>query len=181
MFQKETSSWVCPHCNRPVTRTTEDISIQTMWLHAPNSDGRRVFSMASTVCPNAECKHFTFEVEMDDMVRVSSSQVAVGETLKTWRLIPPSKAKVFPDYTPQPIRDDYVEACLIVEASPKASATLSRRCLQGMIRDFYGVSKNRLVDEIEAIKDKSTRLLGEPLMPCVQSETSVLTWKRTLA
>jgi hypothetical protein len=61
---------------------------------------------------------------------------------------------VLPSYVPQAIKDDYTEACLIVEPSPKASATLSRRCLQGMIRGFFGVSKARLVDEIEAIKDK---------------------------
>ncbi len=29
-----------------------------------------------------------------------------------------------------------------------------RRCLQGMIRDFWKISKARLVDEIDAIKDK---------------------------
>jgi hypothetical protein len=74
--------------------------------------------------------------------------------LHHWNLIPPSRAKVLPSYIPQAIKDDYTEACLIVEPSPKASATLSRRCLQGMIRGFFGVSKSRLVDEIEAIKDQ---------------------------
>ncbi|WP_246409402.1 DUF4145 domain-containing protein [Kaistia hirudinis] len=36
--------------------------------------------------------------------------------------------------------------------SPKASATLARRCLQGMIRDFAGISKSRLIDEIKELK-----------------------------
>jgi Domain of unknown function (DUF4145) len=62
--------------------------------------------------------------------------------------------KILPDYVPAPIVADYKEACLIADLSPKASATLSRRCLQGMIRDFWGISKARLVDEIDAIKDK---------------------------
>jgi hypothetical protein len=62
--------------------------------------------------------------------------------------------KVFPDYISKPILDDYREACLIRDHSPRASATLSRRCLQGMIRDFWGISKPRLVDEIYAIKDE---------------------------
>jgi hypothetical protein len=43
---------------------------------------------------------------------------------------------------------------MIRDLSPKASATLSRRCLQGMIRDFWGIKKARLTDEIEAIEDK---------------------------
>ncbi|EMV1761424.1 DUF4145 domain-containing protein [Enterobacter ludwigii] len=36
--------------------------------------------------------------------------------------------------------------------SPKASATLSRRCLQGMIRNVWNVKPARLVDEIKAIE-----------------------------
>ena len=67
---------------------------------------------------------------------------------------PESAAKAFPDYVPEPIRQDYTQAALIQELSPKAAATLARRCLQGMIRDFYGVRKDRLVDEIEAIRDR---------------------------
>ena len=43
---------------------------------------------------------------------------------------------------------------MIADLSPKASATLSRRCLQGIIRDFWQVKPGRLVDEIEAIKQK---------------------------
>ena len=66
--------------------------------------------------------------------------------------------KILPDYVPAVIVADYKEACLIAELSPKASATLSRRCLQGMIRDFWSVSKGRLADEIDAIKDKIDEL-----------------------
>lgn len=47
-----------------------------------------------------------------------------------------------------------MEACSILDASPKASATLSRRCLQGMIRDYWGVKSGNLAGEIDLIKDK---------------------------
>jgi hypothetical protein len=87
----------------------------------------------------------------------------VGKHLETWNLIPPSNAKVFPDYVPKAIRDDYVEACKIRDLSPKASATLSRRCLQGMIRDFWGIVKPRLIDEIEALKEKTDALTWEAI------------------
>ena len=69
-------------------------------------------------------------------------------------ILPKSIAYKFPDNIPQAIRSDYEEACSIVNLSPKASATLSRRCLQGMIRDFFQVSKANLFEEINAIKDK---------------------------
>jgi hypothetical protein len=72
--------------------------------------------------------------------------------LETWHLIPPSASKHFPDYVPQAIREDYGEACLIRDLSPKASATLSRRCLQGILRDFWQVKPGRLVEEIEEVQ-----------------------------
>jgi len=71
-----------------------------------------------------------------------------------WDLVPESEAKLFPDYIPQQLREDYAEACLIRNKSSKASATLCRRCLQGMIRDFWRIKKARLVDEIDDLKNK---------------------------
>jgi hypothetical protein len=65
---------------------------------------------------------------------------------------PKSFAKQFPEYIPQLIRDDYTEACAIVNLSPKASATLSRRCLQGMIRDFWKIEKATLFEEIKELQ-----------------------------
>lgn len=69
-------------------------------------------------------------------------------------IYPASDCIKFPNYVPLQIRQDYEEACAIVNDSPKAAATLARRCLQGMIRDFWGIKCNRLVDEINALKDK---------------------------
>ena len=79
---------------------------------------------------------------------------------------PISLAKIYPDYISKAIREDYEEAHAILNLSPKASATLSRRCLQGMIRDFWKISKGRLVDEIEALKelvDPSTKSVLDAL------------------
>ncbi|HEX7939680.1 MAG TPA: DUF4145 domain-containing protein [Gemmatimonadaceae bacterium] len=68
-----------------------------------------------------------------------------------------------PPYIPAPIVADYREACLIRHLSPKASATLARRCLQGMIRDFWGVKAARLVDEIDAIEGKVDSLTWDAI------------------
>lgn len=83
--------------------------------------------------------------------------------VKFWDLMPPSMAKVFPDYIPKPVLDDYNEACMIADLSPKASATLSRRCLQGIIRNFWEVKPGRLVDEIEQIQDKTDYLTWDAI------------------
>jgi hypothetical protein len=52
------------------------------------------------------------------------------------------------------IVEDYDEACAIESLSPKASATLARRALQGILRDFYQVSERTLFKEIEAVEKR---------------------------
>ena len=110
--------------------------------------------------------HFPIEENLSDKItiqtmncpnchKVSIDIVGVGSQFPN-RIVhfnPISLAKVYPEYIPQTIRSDYEEAHAILNLSPKASATLSRRCLQGMIRDFWGISKARLVDEIDALID----------------------------
>ena len=80
----------------------------------------------------------------------------IGQSFKNEVPIHPnSNAKQFPDYIPEAIRKDYEEAHTILYLSPKSSATLSRRCLQSMIRDYWKIKgKKNLYEEIESIKDK---------------------------
>ncbi|MBJ8465631.1 DUF4145 domain-containing protein [Acinetobacter nosocomialis] len=69
--------------------------------------------------------------------------------------MPQSSSKTYSTtIIPEVILNDYEEACLIKDLSPKASATLARRCLQGMIRDFWKVKEKNLFEEIKAIQDK---------------------------
>lgn len=54
-----------------------------------------------------------------------------------------------PKETPLHIAEDYNEACLILTDSPKASAALSRRCLQTVLREYKNIKKGSLDSEIE--------------------------------
>lgn len=72
--------------------------------------------------------------------------------LSSHRLWPDSFSKPQPEFIPAPLREDYYEACRIRDLSPKAAATLCRRCLQGMIRDFAGVEGRTLHDEITKLR-----------------------------
>lgn len=54
-----------------------------------------------------------------------------------------------PDVPPN-FAQDYAEACLVLADSPKASAALSRRCLQNILRDHFGIKERDLAKEIEA-------------------------------
>jgi hypothetical protein len=147
--------WTCPFCRRDATLTDQATHSCETYLKRENTDGFRCFYTFFVICPNPKCKKFTltaalFKAEQDSY----SGEWRSGKRLERWDLIPASKAKALPNFIPEPVKNDYSEACLILSLSPKASATLSRRCLQGMIRDFWGVSFPTLKAEIDAIKEK---------------------------
>jgi hypothetical protein len=103
------------------------------------------------VCPNPKCRQQTISL---GVFQYNPGIQELGKKVYSWQLKPESEAKPFPDYIPEQLRNDYEEACLIKNKSPKASATLSRRCLQGMIRDFWSIRKSRLIDEINELENK---------------------------
>lgn len=107
-----------------------------------------------TVCPNPDCKKISLTVGTFTYRYRRDYGHVLDKPLREWRLIPQSNAKVFPDYVPEAVRSDYTEACLIRELSPKAAATLARRSLQGMIRNYWDVSMSSLKLEIGAIESK---------------------------
>jgi hypothetical protein len=150
--------WTCPFCGRDTTVTDLNHHEHLAHLSQDNAQGHRKLKAIFVVCPNPKCRQLTLTVELhagtrtDDPLR--GAKWIEGPLLNVWRLVPPSPAKVYPEYIPKAVRHDYQEACLICELSPKASATLSRRCLQGMIRDFWKVKGRNLKEEIEAIKDE---------------------------
>jgi hypothetical protein len=63
-----------------------------------------------------------------------------------------SRAPVPPEVPPG-IVEDYKEACLVLSDSPKASAALSRRCLQNLLRQAPGVKPGDLSSEIQQVLD----------------------------
>jgi hypothetical protein len=149
-------SWECPFCNKASYITEELVSIERADLHIQNSEGKRGLYTRYIVCPNHECRKFTLTASLHEIVPSQHGRYQLGQQYQIWRLVPPSLAKVFPDYVPEAILNDYKEACVIRDLSPKSSATLARRCLQGMIRDFWSVKikSGKLSDEIKAIQDR---------------------------
>ncbi len=61
-----------------------------------------------------------------------------------------------PQSVPQVFAEDYLEACNVLTESPKASAALSRRCLQSILRDVAGVRSGNLLNEIQSAIDSNT-------------------------
>lgn len=118
------TAYKCPYCDmvcrddgtitKNVYETFETSGIDRFSFAAP---GAVVLSLSC--CPN--CGEIAVRL--------------IGEKITPYHY-PPAGVIHLPEYIPSAIRSDYMEALSIVDASPKASATLSRRCLQGMIHDY---------------------------------------------
>ena len=163
----ESRYFTCPYCNKHATVRNEDIVAGSKDFTIMDPvDGHTRFQWRYVVCPNHECRKILLDVQLVKIHYEKESYSWVeGETVKEWSLIPQSGAKVFPPYIPQAIIYDYNEACAIADLSPKASATLARRCLQGIIRNYWGVKakSGRLKDEIDEIKDRTDSLTWDAI------------------
>jgi hypothetical protein len=147
-------NWTCPHCETPVVMN--DNRIETGYAMTESSmqpvEGRRWLRAKLMVCPNPICRMTTVTATLHDVGKDHVGNWVAGSVLNKWQLVPWGKAKAFPDFVPAAIREDYAEACAIKDLSPKAAATLARRAVQGIIRNYWGITKSRLIDEIKALE-----------------------------
>lgn len=159
-------NFTCPYCSRPTTIT--DPNSFTHWIKVEIREstlGNVGFLTNAITCPNEECKQFWLNFKLTDAQNNQSTNWnwKPKQVMREWQLLPESEAIVLPDYIPEAIKNDYYESCRICHLSAKASATLARRCLQGMIRDFWKITKGRLIDEIDELKDKVDPLVWDSI------------------
>ncbi len=137
-------NFTCPYC-----QSSYALHYQTYGVSIVNNSN----------CICQEGSHYAVKLEYFTCPKCKNTVVfaeGTGDYIKFNRkqLLPASTAKQFPTFIPEPIRQDYEEAYSILELSPKASATLSRRCIQGMIHNYWNIRLKNLNQEISALKDK---------------------------
>jgi hypothetical protein len=151
-------NWTCPHCDRAQAVTDDHFDVQLNHIYLKNlAEGSLALQSVAINCANESCRRLFLKVLVQNdkyWNNVGTYKIADGSApIFESNLIPQGAAKPQPLYIPEAIRADYAEACLIRDLSPKSAATLARRVLQGMIRDFCGISKGTLAAEIKALED----------------------------
>lgn len=130
----------CPHCQVEVYSDFKESCIGQY-------DGNQYYSVFYMKCPNTEC--------CKPIIKLGYSTV-----LNFNRLLSPSYKLIYPigsNRSPASVEvgktfaEDYNEACLVLPYSPKASAALSRRCLQNIIRMKEGITEKNLMLEIDKL------------------------------
>jgi hypothetical protein len=147
-------NWTCPHCEHDVTISEEGYSSRVHFLNIENTTGEHAVRTTFFVCPNPKCGKYTLEAGLWDTGRDKLTNPVISKIREQWRLAPWGKSRTFPDYVPQAIRDDYVEACAIVDLSAKSAATLARRAVQGIVRDYWGTVKDTLNRELQELEKR---------------------------
>ena len=94
------------------------------------------------VCP--ACKRLSITLAFDGTAGIQRYLV--------WPRNTSGRAPV-PIEVPSHTAEDYTEACVVLADSPKASAALSRRCLQTVLREAAKVKHDDLSKEIQQVLD----------------------------
>lgn len=132
----------CPHClvefhGNPITTGV-----------GADADGQ--WCVVKHLCP--ACNHLVLEVVCAEQITGGGAGYLFHNVRK--RLLGYPKPANRPDppvEVPTPFAADYKEASAVLLLSPKASAALSRRCLQHVLREKANVKKSDLAREINEV------------------------------
>lgn len=133
----------CPHCMAVVSERTR------RWGY--EEDEECTWAIASVICPS--CQKIVFYLVGGTPSKNSQQQVTGFTLVSVERMFYPkgSGRPPCPQQVPSELAEDYSEACLVLPDSPKASAALSRRCLQSLLREHANIKHSNLNDEIQEI------------------------------
>jgi hypothetical protein len=134
----------CPHCLENYYPFFEQAQIQAGvgHDHIIAVDGEHQFWFINA-CQCPACKKFIILLERRDTRIQARSEIQVWPKGVARSALPPE--------IPDAFANDYREACIVLSDSPKASAALSRRCLQHILREKGGTKKRDLFDQIAEV------------------------------
>ena len=136
----------CPHCIVEINPNFNQLFL--------GGDKEGYWSVFTMNCPNPNCEKKIIDLASGEFNpnRNSLGNIEWRQTIRPFASsrppVPPEVEVIF--------ASDYKEACLILTMSPKASAALSRRCLQNILREKASVKKGDLANEIQQIIDSKS-------------------------
>ena len=128
----------CPHCLVEIHPKITRVEI------SDDVDGK--WTAIVCHCGNDKCKRNSITLE------VGKKTSTGGWQRRNFQVYPKGSGRPpVPPEVPTDFAEDYNEACAVLHDSPKASAALSRRCLQHILREVAGVKHASLSEEIDEI------------------------------
>lgn len=150
----------CPHCHNMFTGDKIGSYV------GEDADGN--WAVSGMLCPTQTCKRFILSLERGEPQYYGSGGAIESFEPSESRIIRPEVVLPgpIPKDTPAEIAQDYKEASMVLTFSTNASAALSRRCLQHILRrrsakDLANFKEGKLFDEIEQVINSKT--LSSPI------------------
>jgi len=137
----------CPHCGVTIELTAALGGYPTGSVMRPTV--KKLITVANGACPACgEPIVMSYEQEL-----IATSQGQIGGALLATRYIWPTVTppRYVPAEVPPRVRRDYTEAAAVIGLSEEASAALSRRCLQLLLRESAGTKSKDLADQIDEV------------------------------
>ena len=151
----------CPHCFKSVhiqldsgSEFGTDVGGRVTTISC-GRDGDSSFVFEKTVCPACTRLMFAMTIYTARYNHPASLHPADYDIhrIQIW---PRSSGRPpVPPEVPDEYKADYLEACLILNDSPRASAALSRGCLQLLLREKLGAEGKDLYNQIGWVLDNS--------------------------
>lgn len=138
----------CPHCLTDFHDEPTETLIMRGQAGLQEKDGT-IWKTRSRLCP--ACGRAVIVLVSSRWVDMPPPATSIQE-VHEYQVWPKGIGRApLPKEVPHPFASDYGEACLVLADSPKASAALSRRCLQFLLRDQAKAKPSDLSKEIDAV------------------------------
>jgi hypothetical protein len=134
----------CPHCNIAIHSNFQrqsQLLEGNLGLPSGGTSYEGVWNFHQQRCP--ECGK--------TIILLDRTSAQISGRVGRFIAYPNRYTRPVPIEVPDPYRQDYIEACTVLGDSPKASAALSRRNLQAVLRDKAGTKNKDLFDQIEEV------------------------------
>jgi hypothetical protein len=145
----------CPHC-RTIVRLEKPSNVNWGQYFGDISSPKYNFRITFAQCP--QCLKII--ITKEKLVSIGGSVISKEEEI-IWPFS--STRDSIPIEVPDAIGKDYLEAALVLPFSPKASAALSRRCLQTILREAGHTTKKDLANQIDEVLPVLPTMISENL------------------
>ncbi len=133
----------CPHCNTGIYEAFTATTVVNL-SRVESLEGKVLAAALTWRLFHQRCP------ECHESIVLLERTIPYLPTL-SFMAYPRTRSRPIAPEVPDPYRQDFSEACTVLADSAKASAALSRRCLQAILKDKLGATKKNLYDQIEEV------------------------------
>jgi hypothetical protein len=147
--EEEDESVKCPHCLTDYHPTPSVKFLSHGKANFLEDGDGTMWRVKTDLCPACEGAIITLVSSKETVLQAAAAIITDPHEYLVW---PRGIGRTpLPGAVKDPYRADYLEACNTLDGSPRASAAMSRFCLQRLLRDKAGVKPGDLSKEIDQV------------------------------